>query len=307
MMIYVINRNFTLSIFSTSESLQLDSANLLLENLKKGFVQNDTNLLLTSSFSMPIEILAANFDYLTLSKHLDFVHFLPLDFDTDALRKYNTSRIRDELDVLTEQEKVDRLIESGVAANKIVMGVTFGGIGFYAAISGDQTTTVLKFDQMHGYGDLCEMMTGSEAFNWMIYYEDVKKLTNAYYRNGERNEKKTVLYGESRRVADQMRFAVRRGLAGAIALTIDRDDIKGICPLKDDTFYDFISDKNITLHIPERNETTFPLLRTINEAITISLDEFAKQSKANAPHFPANVFYLSFVLTGTVLSSISTF
>ncbi|XP_055305033.1 probable chitinase 2 [Sitodiplosis mosellana] len=283
---------------SLTKISDFDKVNLLLQHLKESFKQDDTKLLLTSSFSMSTEFLAEHIDYSAPAKHLDYFHFLPIEYDMHLLEKYNVSRTRDQLDILSVQEKIDSLIESGVPANKIVMGLTFGGVNFQSEILGD---TVSKFDRINGYSAICEMITGSEADKWMFYYEDVKKLTNAYYKNGEKNKKRIIMYGESRMVANQMRFAVRRGLAGAATITVDRDDFKGICPLKNDTFYDFVPDNGIILHFLEQKESTFPLLRTVNEAITISLEELAQRSKGSASHSTVNVFYISFVLSSFVV------
>jgi len=107
-------------------------------------------------------------------------------------------------------------------------------------------------------------------------------------------------------VANQMRFMVRRNLAGTVAVTIDRDDFSGNCPLESDTFEDFLTDEGVSLDFPERNETTFPLLRTINEAITVSLDELSQLGKGNASHIGINI-YMNFILICTLMLSLLSF
>lgn len=278
--------------------MDFDKAISLLELLKQNFGQDERKLLLTSSFSMSPDFFETNFNFSALSEHLDFVHFLPIDFDVESLENYNASAIRNELNTLSIQEKINGLIDANVPASKLIMGVTFGGIDFYSTNSSQDSPKFLE------YGNVCAMITDSNADKWMTYYEDEIDLMNAFYRNDDDNEKRTVLYGDCQMVANQMRFAVKRGLAGAVAVTVDRDDFMGICPLENDTFYDFLTDEGIILNFPEQNETTFPLLRTINEAITVALDELSQQTKGNAVLLLGNIYCICFVFVSIFLVSI---
>lgn len=272
---------------------------LLLKNLKESFDQEDSKLLLTSSFSISRKFLANNFDFAALVEYLDYVHLLPIDFDTDTLDKYDISTVSEELNTFSVQEKVDNLIESGVPVYKIIMGVMFGGLSFYSSLSDISQ----NFDKLNGYSTICETIT---ADGWLIYYESEIDFNYALYKNEEKNEKKIIIYGKSRMIANQMRFMVRRNLAGTAAVTIDRDDFKGKCPLENYTFEDFVTDEGISLDYPERNETTFPLLRTINEAITVSLDELFQLGKGNASHIGINI-YMIFILIYTLMLSLLSF
>lgn len=59
---------------------------------------------------------------------------------------------------------------------------------------------------------------------------------------------------------------------------MDEDDIRGKCGVDADTWDDFKVADGVVLNIPKRNESTFPLLKTINEAITLTLDEMQQQT-----------------------------
>lgn len=82
-----------------------------------------------------------------------------------------------------------------------------------------------------------------------------------------------VILESSRSIANKVRFAVKRGLAGVAAVHMQFDDYLGVCAKNDDTFVDFQPAESAILNIPQRNDSTFPLLCTINEAIDLTLDE----------------------------------
>lgn len=56
------------------------------------------------------------------------------------------------------------------------------------------------------------------------------------------------------------------------------DDFHGDCDIDDDTFVDFKPVPGVTLNIPKRYNANYPLLRTINEATVLALDEIAQEA-----------------------------
>lgn len=60
---------------------------------------------------------------------------------------------------------------------------------------------------------------------------------------------------------------------------MDTDDFKGECDqsINFDTFSDYREKPKVRLNFPKRTEKNYPLLRTLNEAIVISLDEMAQE------------------------------
>lgn len=61
--------------------------------------------------------------------------------------------------------------------------------------------------------------------------------------------------------------------------SIDTDDFLGDCDISDDTFVDYKPAAGIKLNIPDRYNANYPLLRTINEAIILSLSEIAQEAE----------------------------
>ena len=58
-----------------------------------------------------------------------------------------------------------------------------------------------------------------------------------------------------------------------LAYTLNVDDYLGKCGMDDDTFQDFQTITNDKENVPSKHNTTFPLLRTINDAIDKALNE----------------------------------
>lgn len=53
------------------------------------------------------------------------------------------------------------------------------------------------------------------------------------------------------------------------------------CTREEDAFVDFKDSPGITLRIPQRRENNYPLLRTLNEAVIVSLDELQQEEETN--------------------------
>lgn len=61
--------------------------------------------------------------------------------------------------------------------------------------------------------------------------------------------------------------------------SIDTDDFLGDCDIENDTFSDFKPIAGVKLNIPKRYNANYPLLRTINEATVLALDEIAQEAQ----------------------------
>jgi len=72
---------------------------------------------------------------------------------------------------------------------------------------------------------------------------------------------------------------VRQELAGAMVWSVDTDDFLGECEPEKDTFKDFGDRVGINLMIPKRIYNNYPLLRTINEALFVSIDELQQEKE----------------------------
>lgn len=81
----------------------------------------------------------------------------------------------------------------------------------------------------------------------------------------------------SRSIANKVRFAMKRGLTGVAMDFLDFDDVFGKCGIDNDTFEDFKPIEGVTLKFPKRTDPTFLLLRTVNEAIDVTMDEIKQE------------------------------
>lgn len=62
--------------------------------------------------------------------------------------------------------------------------------------------------------------------------------------------------------------------------TIDTDDFRGDCEdfLNEDRFNDFRTAPNVKLNFPKLTTKKYPLMRTLNEAITLTLSEMRQEA-----------------------------
>lgn len=65
--------------------------------------------------------------------------------------------------------------------------------------------------------------------------------------------------------------------------SIDTDDFQGDCDgsLNEDRFSDFRTEPRVKLNFPKLSSKTYPLLRTLNDAIVLSLDEMNQEQNNN--------------------------
>ena len=231
--------------------------------LKEKFVQS--NLMLTMTF-----VVSENFEYeyynlSNLSACVDFI-----SFEFDFKRTEGVYRIDNALDLLDTwyvQNNVEKLLESGVPADKIVIGIHFVGPAFTIAPRAKS-----EFRGVHKYGSVCKAQS-TQPDQW-------EKLTPISRLSilKKRSHNLTIVMESSRSIANKVRFAMKSGLAGIAPIHIASDDYEGKCRVDDDTFDDY-SDVTEDIVFLERKEIDFPLIRTINEAIDVTLDEMAQEKK----------------------------
>lgn len=105
--------------------------------------------------------------------------------------------------------------------------------------------------------------------------------SEAIARLRELTETKVVTYDSSRSIANKVRHAMRKNLGGLMVWSIDTDDFNGDCAQEYDAFVDFREMPGIKLKIPVRKGKNYPLLRTLNEAIIVSVDEMVQEQSIN--------------------------
>lgn len=93
------------------------------------------------------------------------------------------------------------------------------------------------------------------------------------------NETRVVTYDSPRSIANKVRYAIKKGLGGVMVWSADTDDFHGDCDqsLNSDRFSDFRTQPKVKLNIPKTTVKTYPLLRTLNDAIVLTIDEMAQE------------------------------
>lgn len=231
---------FNLLLFSEQPYLSDKFVSYAAE-LKRSFqVQN---LSLTSTFSRTKLGLSTPHDILGISNHLDYV--------------------------VVHSRYTENLIRMGVSPMKIIAQIEFVGRGIIAPDPSHQTI---------GYNEICEFLS-TDPKKWTKYWDSEIQAGIAKRGNGFTEKIDMIVYPNSRKMAKATRGFIRRKLAGILAFTLNSDDYLGKCGIDEDTYDDFLRPaKGVILNIPKINETNFPLLRTINDAIIISIDEMNQET-----------------------------
>ncbi|CAB3241732.1 unnamed protein product [Arctia plantaginis] len=166
-----------------------------------------------------------------------------------------------------------------------------------------------------GYNEICAE-SNNKSSPW-VYHWDEQSAT-PYLRDGER----VIVYDNGRSIAVKVKMAMEKGLGGLMVWSIDTDDFKGNCN-ETDAYIDFVEryqamaddpllkkaqenlnlldvnlvpskgpsyvlkDNRLHLRLPQPKYSNYALMQTINDAISLSLeekrieDEMAKVSKEN--------------------------
>lgn len=200
-------------------------------------------LQLTSSFSLG-QTLSDFYDYPLLSKYLEFMQI------------FNPNQI-------------ENLLKLGIPSRKLILGIM--------TITGFRTFNFFNIDSyiLHSrYDEICELLANNKILS--KFYDPLSQGMIAEYVN-EDGITHTINFESTRTIANKTRAAIKWNLGGVSMLTVDMDDPYGKCATEQDTFVDFKPNDGVTLNIPTRQNNTFPLLKTINDAIWITLDELRQE------------------------------
>lgn len=131
-----------------------------------------------------------------------------------------------------------------------------------------------------GYDSVCRFRM-QEQTRWILEAPEYKpEFSVAVLRfHDRRGFQLFTVHQKSRSMAVTARLVVRRNVAGIMTFPMIFDDYLGKCPIDTDTYDDFNVADGVDLHIPTRNETNFPLMRTINEALLVAVDERNQEAK----------------------------
>lgn len=170
----------------------------------------------------------------------------------------------------------------GAPAEKIVMGVPFYGRTFKTPYDGniDDETDGTAFqgpytreDGFLGYNEICHILKNKTS-GWTTMWDPETSQALAH------SEKdvftglvQVVTFDNSRSIANKVKFAIDRKLGGIMVWSIDTDDFLGDCEPEEDVYEDYRHLKHSGLRLPSRLHNNYPLLRTINEAIPLAIEE----------------------------------
>lgn len=245
---------FCLSIDFSSKISAEDFSKVVgfLRVLKDKFMRS--KLLLTVSIPVSKFFLEHDLDYASLSETVDFISFIQT-ITENSLDAHTIADAESARNTMALKENVDALLESGVSANKMIIGLNLEGSQF--KIDTDKEDKPSTYEKLIGYYDVCSMLSEDKDSAWKRTFfdnSDVAILNNEH-------EHRSIVFDSSRSLANKVRFATKLGLAGAITSPIHEDDFLGRCEEDKEAFFDFLPEDGVQLTIPKRNSVpTFPLV-----------------------------------------------
>jgi len=244
------------------------------------------NLILTSAIGASKKTIDEAYNILELSKYLDFLHIMCYDYGGSWDKRITANAPLHSDDELNVEATIKHLIKLGASPSKIVMGVPFYGRTFITNLEGnygDASTDVgfqgpfTRENGFLGYNEICTMLSNLTS-KWISSWDAATSQAIAKFKDETSGETKVVVYDSTRSIARKMRFAMKNNLAGVMTWSIDTDDFLGDCDVEHETFDDFIGIAGVKLTLPKRVNSNYPLLRTINEGIILTLDEIDQEN-----------------------------
>lgn len=195
---------------------------------------------------------------------------------------------------------IETVKKAGVPPSKTILNIPISAVkGIHPEIHTHKENIALRHDEV------CAIESNSQ--NVILNKTFVEGFDRMFLEYSDENGKIfQVLYDSTRSIAQTTRYAMRNDLRGISIFSIDLDDAQGICDFETDTFDGFEPVDGVNLRIPSRYDKTQPLLRTVNDAIVVALDEIEQEnqlkkkrpnqnSNSNRPgEFFANWFYTLF-------------
>lgn len=229
-----------------------------------------SNLLFTTSSEVGLKSDLKAEDFLSISTYCDIITifhpYLSVKNENDAFLNRNITYIRD---------YIWNLVRLGIAPIKIIVGLPLDSPKFIATIDNDNDS---KLETYVDYNMACDLLTQEHERDWVNSFNEQAGLSVAIKYDVKINKKFTMILESSRAIANKLRFGMKMINFGGVMLhTLDKDDIGGKCGFEIDTWEDFETIDGVNLHFPERSETFFTLLRTINETIDVVFDEIEQE------------------------------
>lgn len=261
----------------------------LVKELSQQFKRN--NLLVTSAIGAGKDTIDAAYDIKTLSKYLDYLHIMCYDYNGSWNRKIGPNAPLQSRDVLNVEYTIEHLLALGAPSNKIVLGLPFYGRTFVTpskrAKIGDESDDKgfagpsTNENGFMGYNEVCEALKANPE-GWNVSWDPEASEAIATILDG--NMTRVVIYDNTRSMANKVRFAIRQNLGGLMIWSVDTDDFNGLCNPEEGTYDDFGDRDKVKLTVPPAVQGKYKLLRTVNDAIVVAIDELNQENEiSNVP------------------------
>lgn len=202
--------------------------------------------------------------YLALSKYIDYMSFL------GSTGYYSSSEEAiSDLHIMNMEKRINEITSNGFPSSKLVMNVDFVGYPIRRSDSDQFLGGQWPFNQV------CKLTSNDESSIWNRHFHTAANLAILRNKN-EETQFREVIFQSTRSIANLARLAMKFGLAGLSAVPINFDDFRGNCGIGEDTFDDFKPSTKFSTDILKRK---FPLLRTINVSINVTLHEIQNDTK----------------------------
>lgn len=238
------------------------------------------NLILMNTVGVSKHFNADNYDFGALSNHIDYLIFKQ-SYSRRFGKSYSVADALSDRKLELIQRNINDLIESGVPAEKLVLQHIF-----------ESPMTQKANNTIPGHGFKSFNVLCCEYEDTSIWEQSIGDVGSVILRS--KTAHMTIVFETTRRIANEVKFGVQRGLAGFMTGDIDMDDIFGLkcCRIAADTFDDFVTNDSVRLNVPFERNVKFPLLNTIHIAINILLNEtaykLALETSKNLTRIPNN-------------------
>lgn len=244
-------------IYSSLTAEEFDQIIEIVKQLKRTFERSHHLLMLT--IYLPTKFVARPQQLSILSRYVDYISVVP-----KPIIAKNFKGALFDINISSIQEKIGKFVDSGVAQDKTLMFLSTYGILLQ---KGDAEV----LEDFVAYNEICLMIAEGGWREW-----NGRGMT--FFHNNA--TQMTILLVSTRTIANQVRFAMQKGLIGFYVNNVLNDDFTRNCGVDADTFDDFHSQGDHPFYdkIPTQKDTTFPILRTISTAMKVTLDEIEKET-----------------------------
>lgn len=217
-----------------------------------------------------------------LSEYIDYVHLIPLyDYIETWPGSNRVENVLKERGISNIEYSINRLINSGVASAKIILGLEFIGLYFNSIL--DLSVKHATFRKTMGYNEVCDLLSNDPDTKWDKFFDDTSNMNIAKHESKPFfmiRRIRVLVFENSRSIANKVKLILSHQLGGAMAFPINTDDHDGSCGIEDDTFDDFSTLG--TFDSRNTKNATQPLLKTINYVLRIA--PFEEKLQARQPN-----------------------